>query len=994
MAALVQWHSRQPRVIVPPPIRIELNAPYWEASPLLKERMDDFAAFAAERGQRLPIKPSEMAERYSMRYGNTKPDELPWGLSPWQIFVRIADLAELNEAASLGWKWSKEEKNPQIPQNCLGFSGRYWIEPNSLMRNEPKDPSHNWGIMPDSGERYACCGLPKDHPGCWKGTERYTLVPYDVAPSFSSGEMWQFYADAGELRNLWLRAPRVGTAWRDFDYYRSIDAKIRILKEQIADDMVRAIQEQVANYEDEETSRVDPWVHLENPQALHELLSLQRIYNRPQCTEAYDVFALGVAAEFFRNYDAGGLFPLGTLSLANLREKTQALFQEKPEYLDSLVEFDEALETMQTIEDIADLQDLGVKMEQLQFMQNYLPFAEMNKVLTNHERLRTAQWETREFRRAFNKAVRSGDKSVVYRPPSELNNLVQEIVQLRKALPDLMAQVNNGLSVAKLEADRTALTKGKLYQRAAKVLPEMTRIYLAAANQKLFPVRDRLAKLSKLDTRLFPSTLQDEIAGLRVKSQKLGDEVADILDEAQIEQAERLAQIQGLEWGSPDFVKLVKTLPNLEKAVESVNRYRSVINTKPLEDAIRANLAGLLPNRVPLLLDQLLIEAEAFERRDAQRAAAKLTEADIPRGFLEEIRKKLRADHQELLQAYKEAYELDRRGLPYDYPRLLELSQARDLVLLPIDKTRIPAPVKVQGSPILSNSALKWRDNSCWIDAPLTALFSLPETELEERLRSRNAIHVPKACQRGQAFYEAIMEDIAYLQNDRTPEPELCRSIRFFQDCVSIPRQGKDATEQAENFLINFIKLFGLEKDLVNFATTPLIGAAAVIYTLAQPEFSPPGYELFSLLRFQPGRLGHFVAGTRDPSTEEWWHVNMSTRRPASFDELISITPDEFWVMGFYMRRQIWDSLKAKAKGRHPLLSAIESRNIDGIQRELLEMRNALPDMALGLRELGFLDINAAEWIQELARSRNQDTLERVVRDFPETEEDFRELNL
>lgn len=171
----------------------------------------------------------------------------------------------------------------------------------------------------------------------------------------------------------------------------------------------------------------------------------------------------------------------------------------------------------------------------------------------------------------------------------------------------------------------------------------------------------------------------------------------------------------------------------------------------------------------------------------------------------------------------------------------------------------------------------KWEKNSCWLDAPLTCLFSIAGSEWEQQIRN---------AQYYDGVTASIMEDIIYLQSERKPEKQIAKSIKFFADHFKEKQKVgvyDDARTTVENMMVAFnlddsIEMV-LDKDNPNiFAFTSVLyvgenkasGTSHFVSYVRQPdknwiridahdEFTPVKFILASDIdKYKSGYVGDF----------------------------------------------------------------------------------------------------------------------------------------
>lgn len=278
-----------------------------------------------------------------------------------------------------------------------------------------------------------------------------------------------------------------------------------------------------------------------------------------------------------------------------------------------------------------------------------------------------------------------------------------------------------------------------------------------------------------------------------------------------------------------------------------------------------------------------------------------------------------------------------------------------DRIFIPTDINHLqdPLQVKVKKSreKILSTAAFKWIDSSCWIDAPFTSLFALPELSIEQSIRGVQKVYIPSLeligtekkekleskCFRYQDLHDFVMKDIQFLQRDRPPVLQVCQSMSLFTDCVDMPaRIG--SFNYADDTLHNLIRFYDIPKNAISlqYKDSPDIGDGS--------EFEDRyDYVLFSLIMQRPG---HFTTLVKDPVKGDWYFYDMNfvlkvTRLDQNGLPVIVSDPDyPYYYTGegegiinnisetkytggdpqkfivyrkFFIKKTIWEGLRAKA---------------------------------------------------------------------------------
>jgi hypothetical protein len=138
--------------------------------------------------------------------------------------------------------------------------------------------------------------------------------------------------------------------------------------------------------------------------------------------------------------------------------------------------------------------------------------------------------------------------------------------------------------------------------------------------------------------------------------------------------------------------------------------------------------------------------------------------------------------------------------------------------------------------PYSTGAQFEWFQDSCWCDAVITALFSIPASPWEIEIRRSTKMHVRDTCN-ATDFRDAIMKDIEYLQR----EPgvgQRSKSIPFFEKCAVVP-QRLGRLEVAADTFTNLKALFDLSDSVV---LRDEIGDKDPLYTTFAVIVSRPGH--------------------------------------------------------------------------------------------------------------------------------------------------------
>jgi hypothetical protein len=120
----------------------------------------------------------------------------------------------------------------------------------------------------------------------------------------------------------------------------------------------------------------------------------------------------------------------------------------------------------------------------------------------------------------------------------------------------------------------------------------------------------------------------------------------------------------------------------------------------------------------------------------------------------------------------------------------------------------------------------KWENNSCWLDAPLTCLFSIAGSEWENQLR--NARYYDGVTR-------ALMEDIIYLQTPNKGPKEPARSLRYFADHFREKQKVGDY-DDARTTVENMVNAFDLDIEMPLQYNSNVFSFVGVLYNGDVPK--------------------------------------------------------------------------------------------------------------------------------------------------------------
>lgn len=1055
---LAQWHTQPYNFPEPKVERIKLNAPYHKASSALQTRLDEFVTYLSDRGFQPMDSLTDLCYRYRRIYG-----KYPQYLGPIEIFVRVASIDELQEQVGPGWSWDRVTVD-SIGRDCLGHPAYTWAPYVTNHVLPKRDPSHNYGItdlnriiyqtLTTVSSTYSCCGKELDHPGCWMGPTKYERVLYDVAPSFSNGRVWDLIVadDWAQVEALWRdEPPQKGTIWLHKEFYDDLHAKILEAKPRVTGEIVRVLKEcreEKLAQDDPKRVPLNPWgkFDLDALYTLRQILDWQAAYNKIQCSgDSYDLFALNVGETLLNSEENHNVYrgvKLLKVSPANVGEAfNDAERVARKLGTQTLDQYIEGVNIIRQME-LKDIMLLKEKIEELDgFLVNELNVKQIAQAIAYYQELNNIKEYGRDFRRAFNRNPSNPELSFqpelgrIKRIDADIRDIRSTIQteELLKTADAILVAKSESYSENKLQGDDEQELLLKDYHRelpleqdAQEFTPKLFSQF-TKAKQELQSGMDRLFHLLRANYKTDKglSEIRDAYGPL----ERDWETAKAILDPDQISIAKSLKTTT---WDNADFTGASDELLEARELVQESELYHGLDVRR--ENFKRQVLAALVLGKT--LPDDVYRQfALAVERHKAEKMSETMDWSDaknisLPEsGTLPNVRKiiddALKSPDSTIL-AYAHGIKktfiflaiLGDNARPSELDSLWKaaqelLEQMRKLSAIVASVTMVAKDivllnnqVKIDRSPVLSTSALVWNDNSCWIDATMTALFSIPETRLEEIMRKRQQIYVPESCDRPQAFYNAIMTDIAYLQSHEIRgSPQVCQSMQFYADCVKKPAAlGKyNVHDLTIDNLSTAFHLGTYTSDYLgntaDYSATELLMKHhiegqdhEVPDTLENGQFT-----LFSVIRDQGE---HFVAGVREPTEPDvWWHIDKQTRRKTNKDEMVRSTPDkrERLVLAFYMRTLNWEQIAAKARNAHPLLLAIKMKDKTKVEAVLDQQPASILADLERLNLLALEDPNA--WLLRAVRNKREGDVQVILDEYEDRfivgiKEDLRKIGL
>lgn len=194
---------------------------YSNANEIDKERLDDFAAF--------------------LKSSNYMPDPTKYK-DVGDFIVNAKTLDDIFTVNLKGWKWEETIYPERDRQTGI---------------NDFISPTLFWGL--DEEVKYwRCCNLPESNPGCWKGANKDMIEPLKILPDDFGTKIWS----SDNVGNLWDANVKVGTKWKDYDFYDDLHEKIKKIKKQLKPAVVNAIETSKRDFH-LNNSLEDPSLHLD-----------------------------------------------------------------------------------------------------------------------------------------------------------------------------------------------------------------------------------------------------------------------------------------------------------------------------------------------------------------------------------------------------------------------------------------------------------------------------------------------------------------------------------------------------------------------------------------------------------------------------------------------------------------------------------------------------------------------------------------------------------
>lgn len=340
---LYRWHTVQPEREIhrtPEPIVYNDDDILWQKwqNERHREKLHRFIAHLKAQRFRPDYTAKELVDKYRNMYGEPHRED---GMV--DLFVKTATWRELF-GCSYGFDgWQDKATTNDALVDCKG-------RPFNMFDNMHhgdyaagvggRDPANNWGLIQQTSktdssvvvrEVWVCCGLPREHPGCWIHNEKYKIEPYRAINSFG---LWRYVTENNWdwiKDNMWNCQTTKGTMWRDESKYNALDNEIRTIKEnrELVDEYIRVLREsyeEKANEDDPLNIALDPFSKLSPvaKQQLEKLCALQNEYNAIQCgahkLTPNDIFALDDGVVWMNNPD--NLNVVDGISLLKQRQKT------------------------------------------------------------------------------------------------------------------------------------------------------------------------------------------------------------------------------------------------------------------------------------------------------------------------------------------------------------------------------------------------------------------------------------------------------------------------------------------------------------------------------------------------------------------------------------------------------------------------------------------------------------------------------------------------
>jgi hypothetical protein len=218
---------------------------------------------------------------------------------------------------------------------------------------------------------------------------------------------------------------------------------------------------------------------------------------------------------------------------------------------------------------------------------------------------------------------------------------------------------------------------------------------------------------------------------------------------------------------------------------------------------------------------------------------------------------------------------------------------------------RIEVPT---GPNIITGSNFHNPNKSCPYDSLFTALFKIPGSWFENKIRMTKSVYVtynPQHCRSSvknrfgwthvDELHEAILEDIWFMQSPPTAQKTLCKTRSFWKQCFETDSDLQDDPRTMLSSLFSFYKatddlqevLFekdGFLSDIV-YNDKQMIMFRAPDERVGQVDYSSiislellkGEYTLLAAFFFEKGIDGaasHWTAGIRDPRSKKWYEFD------------------------------------------------------------------------------------------------------------------------
>jgi len=185
----------------------------------------------------------------------------------------------------------------------------------------------------------------------------------------------------------------------------------------------------------------------------------------------------------------------------------------------------------------------------------------------------------------------------------------------------------------------------------------------------------------------------------------------------------------------------------------------------------------------------------------------------------------------------------------------------------------------------------KWKDNSCWIDSVMLALFKIPGSWLENEIRKTTEVYVVGDCdaKKAQEYHRTFFEDLVFIQTPQSVKDRTCVIRSKWQNCFATPVPVKGIEDpgsiindifkfyrREEAYDLQFYSDIDQERNAINLTKIPEVLAIRTD-PLARQTYDVPfylndRYKLTSVITHRDG--GHYTTYVYDPLNFQWWYFD------------------------------------------------------------------------------------------------------------------------